>query len=55
VLFDETQSGGAQLAFVTETFEDTAVGRFTLLRSMFSRGPLPNQRDRVLVTGHAAT
>src|SRR5688572_3457859 len=30
VLFDEIQRAGARLEFVTEKFEDTAVGRFIL-------------------------
>ena len=29
VLFDEVQQAGARLEFVTEKFEDTAVGRFS--------------------------
>ena len=30
VLFDEVQQAGASLEFVTEKFEDTAIGRFIL-------------------------
>src|SRR6185369_10051682 len=30
VLFDEAQQAGARLEFVTEKFEDTAIGRFIL-------------------------
>ena len=30
VLLDEVEQGGAQLQFVTESFEDTAIGRFIL-------------------------
>ncbi len=32
VLFDEVDQAGAQLQFLTEKFEDTATGRFILLR-----------------------
>lgn len=35
VLFDEAQSAGAQLEFVTERFEDTAIGRFILAARAF--------------------
>jgi site-specific DNA recombinase len=30
VLLDDVERGGAQLQFVTESFEDTAIGRFIL-------------------------
>src|SRR4051812_2241415 len=36
VLFDEIQQAGARLEFVTETFEDTAVGRFILAARAFA-------------------
>src|ERR671917_1796109 len=35
VLFDEIQQAGARLEFVTERFEDTAVGRFILAARAF--------------------
>src|SRR5688500_10477091 len=35
VLFDEIQQAGARLEFVTEKFEDTAVGRFILAARAF--------------------
>lgn len=35
VLFDEAQRGGARLEFVTERFEDNAVGRFILAARAF--------------------
>ncbi len=35
VLFDEVQQAGARLEFVTERFEDTAVGRFILAARAF--------------------
>ncbi len=35
VLFDEVQQAGARLEFVTERFEDTAVGRFVLAARAF--------------------
>src|SRR5215213_3239976 len=35
VLFDEVQQAGARLEFVTEKFEDTAVGRFILAARAF--------------------
>ncbi len=35
VVFDELQRGGAKLEFVTEKFEDTAVGRFILAARAF--------------------
>src|SRR5919201_451932 len=35
VLFDEVQRAGARLEFVTEKFEDTAVGRFILAARAF--------------------
>jgi site-specific DNA recombinase len=35
VLFDEVQSGGARLEFVTERFEDNAIGRFILAARAF--------------------
>ena len=36
VLFDEVERGGARLEFVTETFEDTAIGRFILATRAFT-------------------
>ena len=35
VLFDEVEQAGAQLQFVTEKFEDTAIGRFILAARAF--------------------
>ena len=35
VMFDEIQQAGARLEFVTERFEDTAVGRFILAARAF--------------------
>jgi site-specific DNA recombinase len=35
VLFDEAQSAGARLEFITERFEDTAIGRFILAARAF--------------------
>ncbi|MQA00412.1 MAG: hypothetical protein GEU80_13975 [Dehalococcoidia bacterium] len=35
VLFDEVEQAGAQLEFVTERFEDTAIGRFILAARAF--------------------
>ena len=35
VLFDEVEQAGAQLQFVTENFEDTAIGRFILAARAF--------------------
>ena len=35
ILFDEFEAGGVTLAFVTERFEDTAVGRFILAARAF--------------------
>src|SRR6187549_617945 len=35
ILVDEIQQGGARLEFVTERFEDTAVGRFILAARAF--------------------
>lgn len=35
VLFDEVQTAGARLEFVTEKFEDTAIGRFILAARSF--------------------
>ena len=35
VLFDEVQQAGARLEFVTENFEDTAIGRFILAARAF--------------------
>ena len=35
VLFDEAATGGVRLEFVTETFEDTAIGRFILAARAF--------------------
>ena len=35
VLFDEIEQAGARLEFVTERFEDTAVGRFILAARAF--------------------
>src|SRR5439155_4223988 len=35
VLFDEVQQAGARLEFVTEKFEDTAIGRFILAARAF--------------------
>ena len=36
VLFDEVEQAGARLEFVTEKFEDTAVGRFILAARAFT-------------------
>ena len=36
VLFDEVEQAGAKLEFVTENFEDTAVGRFILAARTFA-------------------
>ena len=35
VLFDEVEQAGARLEFVTEKFEDTAIGRFILAARAF--------------------
>jgi len=35
VLFDEVEQAGAKLQFVTEKFEDTAIGRFILTARAF--------------------
>ena len=35
VLFDEVEQAGAKLQFVTEKFEDTAIGRFILAARAF--------------------
>jgi site-specific DNA recombinase len=36
VLFDEVEQAGAQLQFITEDFEDTAIGRFILAARAFT-------------------
>ena len=48
VVFDEVQQAGAQLEFVTERFEDTAIGRFILAARAFIARWEPSGGDFLL-------
>ena len=46
VLFDEVEQAGATLEFVTEKFEDTAIGRFILTARAF----VGEEREQILAS-----
>ena len=48
VLFDEAEQAGARLQFVTENFEDTAIGRFILAARAFTERTDPHGASRNL-------